>query len=403
MLFVTSRKMWARLSRVLVVVLLAVLLAGTFLYVQNNNKPKSADAAPPQPAAGKAHAPALAGVPAAPSGGVAVASPSNGAISPAPAGGQGNPVMLQPLPPIPPGPGGKAITAEKASTKTSVGTPPAAAPAAPRPAALPKPAAAAPLSAVDADKLLTEARAKLEAGELVAARNLLNDAIVAERFPVPAAEQARALQARANEKLVFSPQPFNGDTYSEIARVEQSRGLTSIARAHAVPWEALCRINGVSDKRIRLGQQLKAPVGPFHVMVTKAEFRLDLFLGGLPGEPGSLFVTSLPVGLGKDNSTPTGLWAVAPGGKMKNPTWTNPRSGEHYDGYDPKNPLGGYWIAIKGEEGDAVGKTGYGIHGTIEPDSIGKQASMGCVRLKVEDVQLVYDLLTDKSRVLVRD
>jgi hypothetical protein len=268
---------------------------------------------------------------------------------------------------------------------------------------MPKPVVGPPLSAADAEKLLASAKGKLEAGDLVGARNLLNDALVADRFAGPAAEQARALQARANEKLVFSPQPFNGDTYAEVARIEQGRGLTTIARQHAVPWEALCRINGVSDKRIKLGQQLKAPVGPFHVMVTKSEFRLDLFLGGLPGEAGALYVTSLPVGLGKDNSTPTGLWSVASGGKMKNPTWTNPRSGEHYDGYDPKNPLGGYWIAIKGDEGDAIGKTGYGIHGTIEPDSIGKQASMGCVRLKVEDIQLVYDLLTDKSRILVRD
>ncbi len=48
------------------------------------------------------------------------------------------------------------------------------------------------------------------------------------------------------------------------------------------------------------------------------------------------------------------------------------------------------------------GQTSYGIHGTIEPDTIGRQASMGCVRLKVEDVQLVYDMLSEgKSRVLV--
>ena len=171
-----------------------------------------------------------------------------------------------------------------------------------------------------------------------------------------------------------------------------------------MPWELICRINNTSDRKIRLGQALKVPFGPFHVMVTKSAFRLDLFLGGLPGEPGALYVSSLHVGLGKDNSTPTGTWVVATGGKMKNPAWTNPRSGEHYDGYDAKNPLGGYWIALKGEEGNAVGKTSYGIHGTIEPDSIGKQASMGCVRLTVDDIKLVFEMVTEgKSRVLVRE
>ena len=89
---------------------------------------------------------------------------------------------------------------------------------------------------------------------------------------------------------------------------------------------------------------------------------------------------------------------------MKNPAWTNPRTNEHFDGYDTKNPLGGHWIALKGEEGDAIGKTSYGIHGTIEPESIGKQASMGCIRLNVEDIKQVYDMVTEgKSRVLVRD
>jgi hypothetical protein len=258
-----------------------------------------------------------------------------------------------------------------------------------------------PLAPGEAEKLLVDAKAKLDAADPVSARNILNDAIVAERFPASLIENARALQSRANEKLVFSPDIVAGDTYSEVAKIENSNSLRVIARQHVIPWEGLCRINRVSDKRIRVGQQLKAPVGPFHVMVTKSAYRLDLFLGGLPGEPGAMYVSSLAVGLGKDNSTPTGIWEVV--NKVRNPPWNNPNSREHFEGYDPKNPLGGYWIALKGVEGQAIDKTGYGIHGTIDPDSIGKQASMGCVRLKVEDVQVVFDLVTDKSRVLVRD
>jgi LysM repeat protein len=374
-LFVTSRKVWARLTRAMVVVLLAVLLAGVFVYFQNN-KPKAANAGSQPPAPSNA--------PAGPTPVIAVGS---GPVSPAPPGGPGV-ATLQPLPPV----GGKP-TPPPASTDS-------AKQAAARLVAT-APISTTPIAASDADKLLADAKAKLEAGDPVAVRNLLNDAIVGERLPAALLDQARAMQARVNEKLVFSPQPFPGDTYSETAKIEGASSLRTIARQHAIPWEALCRINGVSDKRIRAGQQLKAPVGPFHVMVTKKDFRLDLFLGGLPGEAGSLYVTSLAVGLGKDNSTPTGLWEVS--NKVRNPPWTKPHSNEHFEGYDPKNPLGGYWIALKGIEGSAVGQSGYGIHGTIDPDSIGKQASMGCVRLKVEDVQVVFDLLTDKSRVLVRD
>jgi lipoprotein-anchoring transpeptidase ErfK/SrfK len=73
-------------------------------------------------------------------------------------------------------------------------------------------------------------------------------------------------------------------------------------------------------------------------------------------------------------------------------------------GDDPKNPLGERWIGLTGIDGHAVGKQSYGIHGTIEPDSIGKQASMGCIRMRNEDVEMVFDMLTEgKSVVVVRE
>lgn len=373
--FISSRRFWTKISRGLVVVLLAVLVAGGFVYLQKT-----------KPAA------ATSGTPAAPSQEDVAVNPQP-AVPPSNATGGSAPL----LPPLKPVPG-------KSSPKTdagNAGAANAAAPAQPQKAYVP-PVAAPPLQ--NADKVLLDAKAKLDAGDLLGVRALLNDGICTEAFKGVAAEQARALQATANNQLLFSPAPVANDPYTRIARIENSGSLRAIARQHAVSWELICRINGTSDRRIRVGQQLKTPFGPFHAVVWKTAYRMDLFLGGLPGEPGALYVTSLPVGLGKDDSTPTGLWSVVPGGKMKNPAWTNPRSGEHYEGYDPKNPLGGYWIALKGEEGNAVGKTSYGIHGTIEPDTIGRQASMGCVRLKVEDVQLVYDMMSDgKSRVLVRE
>jgi len=70
---------------------------------------------------------------------------------------------------------------------------------------------------------------------------------------------------------------------------------------------------------------------------------------------------------------------------------------------DPKNPLGEFWIGLVGTEGAALDKHGYGIHGTIDPDSIGKQASLGCIRLKNEDVAVVYEMLVEgKSFVVVK-
>ena len=116
-----------------------------------------------------------------------------------------------------------------------------------------------------------------------------------------------------------------------------------------------------------------------------------------------MYVMTFQVGLGKDDSTPTGTWAIGPHAKLKHPTYYPPEGGPAIDADDPKNPLGGYWIALTGIQGQAVGRTSYGIHGTIDPDSIGKQASMGCVRLKNADIAMVFDLMVEgKSRVLVK-
>ncbi len=44
----------------------------------------------------------------------------------------------------------------------------------------------------------------------------------------------------------------------------------------------------------------------------------------------------------------------------------------------PNNPVGVIWIALN--------KKGIGLHGTEEPDSIGRSASHGCVRLANWDI-----------------
>ena len=67
--------------------------------------------------------------------------------------------------------------------------------------------------------------------------------------------------------------------------------------------------------------------------------------------------------------------------------------GKVFAGTDPKNPLGSHWIDL-GES--------YGIHGTIEPTSIGKSESLGCIRMHTADVEIVYDLLTIGSEVVIQ-
>jgi lipoprotein-anchoring transpeptidase ErfK/SrfK len=49
----------------------------------------------------------------------------------------------------------------------------------------------------------------------------------------------------------------------------------------------------------------------------------------------------------------------------------------------PNNPVGSYWIGLSAE--------GYGIHGTAEPDKVGKSSSHGCVRTTNWDARYLGD------------
>ena len=103
------------------------------------------------------------------------------------------------------------------------------------------------------------------------------------------------------------------------------------------------------------------------------------------------------MGLGKNDKTPVGAFKVTTGKKVANPNWRDDETGEFYDSDNPLNPIGEFWVPIEGTEAKTKNKKGFGIHGTIDPTSIGKEASRGCIRLGDADVELVFYLLTDHS------
>jgi outer membrane biosynthesis protein TonB len=247
---------------------------------------------------------------------------------------------------------------------------------------------------------VADAKARIDSGDLLGARQILNDALIGGS---PDADAIKKQIEEINQTLIFSARKFPDDSWGGTYQVLSGERLATIAARHAVSWELLSRINGVTPKRLRSGQTIKVFKGPFYAIVYKHLFRMELYLGA-PGGAGSMYVRSFQVGLGKDNSTPTGLWMCKAGDKIRNPRYYPPRGGDVIAPDDPKNPLGGYWIAIEGVDGQALGKESYGIHGTIDPNSIGKMESMGCIRLRADDISWVFDLLVDgKSKVLIKD
>lgn len=294
-----------------------------------------------------------------------------------------------------PGAPGASPNAAAPSTPQSTNPAPASTPPAPSPAPAYVPASvtgAVSTAIADADRMVS-------ANRLVEARTLLNGALASA---APNSSDAAALRdrlGRINETLVFSPAIAPGDTLSEVYAVQPGDSLVKIAANNnlAVDWRLIQRINKMADpRRLTVGQKLKLVRGPFHAVVSKADYRLDLYAGNPASQGDRVFIRSFRVGLGENNSTPLGSFVVRPQSKLINPTWANPRTGEFFAADNPKNPIGEHWIGLDPADAAAAAHTQYGIHGTIEPDSIGQQKSMGCVRLLPDDIGLLYELLVDR-------
>ena len=258
-----------------------------------------------------------------------------------------------------------------------------------------------PTTAPASGDVLSDARQKRDAGDLVGAREELNAALLAGHLSDPDADAVRHSIAEIKPDTGLLPRAYAQRSVGRELRVQSGERMSTIAGKNSISWQLLSRINHVDPKRLRAGATIKTVKGPFFAVVVKSKFRMDIYFGA-PGGPGSMYVTSFAVGLGKNDSTPTGTWQVQSGNKVLHPRYYSPDNHGVIDADDPKNPLGGYWIGLEGLDGQAVDQHSYGIHGTIDPDSIGKQASLGCIRMGHDDIALTFELLVEtKSKILI--
>jgi LysM repeat protein len=190
------------------------------------------------------------------------------------------------------------------------------------------------------------------------------------------------------DKWLFSKVVYPEDKLCANYKVKPGDMLSTVGKQHNVPYEALMQINNIAKpEALQAGVAIKVINGPFHARVYRSTFTMDLYLQ-------NTYVKSFLVGLGKAGmETPIGRWRAKEGGKLIQPIWTDPVSGKTYHPEDPDYPLGSRWIGLEGLEGAAVGKTGFAIHGTKNPEQIGTPGSQGCIRLHNGDAILVYNLM----------
>ena len=137
---------------------------------------------------------------------------------------------------------------------------------------------------------------------------------------------------------------------------------------------AIAAVDVAAEER-RQGQQ--------RIVVSIPDRKLVLF-------DGDRVVKTYDVAVGKTSTpTPEGEFQII--NHIQNPTYygtgvvIGPGNG---------NPLGTRWMGLSVK--------GYGIHGTNVPSSIGKAASHGCIRMRQQDLEELFDLVKVGTTVELR-
>ena len=212
---------------------------------------------------------------------------------------------------------------------------------------------------------------------------------------IPPVSSAEVYLYREGETVIGYVQTYkanNNESLIEIAR-KYDLGYNEIADANP-DLEPFVPGEGISVK-IPTSWILPDVTSYEGIVINLSEMRLYYFFI----EGGSRFVTTFPIGIGKEgNNTPTGNFRVIE--KIVNPSWYVPESIKKEKPYLPKvlppgpdNPLGSHAIRLSSRT--------ILIHGTNKPWGVGRRASHGCIRLYPEDIPKLFELVPEGSPVTI--
>ncbi len=281
-------------------------------------------------------------------------------------------------------------TARLAARKTPSPTVAEARVRAPGPAAVP----AVDAAAAELERKLKLAEENAAAGKLIMARGLAEDLLRAPGVKPFGPQWFRAADVvgRVNTALAATTAPA-----PEKVRcvVQAGDTLNALARKYQVTVEAIVRANSLdtANPAIHPGMVLSVLPAKWSVEVLKGRFVLLV-------RNGDRLFKYYRVGIGRENRTPAGGFKVST--RLREPEWSPPgRPPVPYG--RPENILGTRWLGLQPAEGTDPTLKGFGIHGTWQPETVGTAASEGCVRMKNEDVNELFDLIPTGTRATIKD
>ncbi|VAX36806.1 ErfK/YbiS/YcfS/YnhG family protein [hydrothermal vent metagenome] len=184
-----------------------------------------------------------------------------------------------------------------------------------------------------------------------------------------------------NMEIIFSNTPTPDAVMHEVVRGDT---LGKLAKKYGTTIELIKQNNSLKDNIIRVGQKLRVWNTPLNIYVDKSQNILIL-------KKNEEVLKVYTISTGKDNSTPVGTFKIIT--KLVDPVWFN--RGVVVPPESPANALGSRWLGFD--------LPGYGIHGTIEPETIGQQVTAGCVRMRNEEVEELYMIIPMGTKVVVVD
>ncbi|MEE8574077.1 MAG: L,D-transpeptidase family protein [Thermodesulfobacteriota bacterium] len=201
-------------------------------------------------------------------------------------------------------------------------------------------------------------------------------------FPgIKDASKIKSTVEELNMRILFSPVITEDSAEYEV---QAGDSLFMIAKMFNTTVPLIKKINNLRTDMIRPGQKLKINVSRFSILVDKSD---NILLLKKDGDPFKTYTVST----GKDNSTPVGTFKIEE--KMVKPVWykvgavVSPDSKEY--------ELGERWMGLSVQ--------GYGIHGTSDERTIGKQITQGCIRMFNGDVIELYDIVPSGAEVEIVD
>lgn len=213
----------------------------------------------------------------------------------------------------------------------------------------------------------------------------------------------------AAAEFILPPNDINVVGSSFLVQAKENETLLDIAREYGVGHNEIINANPDVDRwypgdgtPIVIPTRYILPDTPRKGLVLNLP-EMRIYYYPKPRNDEAPKVITYPVGIGRMNwQTPLGNTYISE--KKKNPTWTPPASirAEHAAKGEilpavvpagPDNPLGTRALRL--------GLPSYLIHGTNKPYGVGMRVSHGCVRMRKEDIEALFDLVPRKETVRI--